>query len=104
MDVPVGGVRDARLHQDRIGHPRIELPVEVAADPSAKKRRRIAENDRSCFHRANDRACARLLRIDQHRGDRVSEFTLLAAGLDIAPACRRRHDGNADGFDDLAEL
>ena len=102
MDVPVGGVRDACLGQDRISHARIELSLEVAGYSSTKERHRITENDRSGFNRPNHRAGGRLFRIDQHRRDRVGELAALAAGLDVTPACRRLHGRHAYGLEDLA--
>ena len=87
MNVPVGGVRDACFHQNRVGYSRIELPGEVAGDMPAKKRRGIANNDRGSIHGADDRACCRRFRVDQYRCDRMGELSGLAAGFDISPFC-----------------
>src|ERR1700690_1007592 len=102
MDVPIGGVLDACFDQDSVGCPRIELLLEVARYPSAKERGRIAENDWSGIESANHGASGRLFRIDQPRRDGMGELADLAAGLDVAPARRRRHGGYAHGLDDLA--
>lgn len=85
MDVTIGSVRQARFHQDRVGHSRVELLPEVTRHLPTKKRRGVAENDRRCVQRANDHACGRRLRINQHRGNRVGKLSRFAASLDVAP-------------------
>src|SRR5258707_11621855 len=104
MNVPVSRVPYAGLDQDCIGNARIELPLEVTRYPPAEKCRGIAKHDRSSIERADDCARSCRCRINHNRRNRVSELAWLAAGLDVAPACRRRHDRHADSLDDLAGL